>query len=261
MCRMIGMRSTAEYSIEPDLAASPHDLCHQSRCDRSGTDHPDGWGVGWYKSGRPVVHRQVASAFTDPRFNDAARQCVSTAAIAHVRKASVGSLALVNTHPFAIGQWLFAHNGTIDERFLSKLEQETDDDLKRAREGQTDSEHIVRWFLSRWRRQGHDLERAAPAEPLARELGAAVAQLARWHDGLTMERPLGLNLLLTSGRSMVCSRWGRTLSTLERNTDKGRVVLIASEPTSEEAWRTVPEGTVVWIDENVKLGSLNAHNA
>ena len=52
---------------------------------------------------------------SDSQFDELAKSVATTTLVAHVRQASVGGTALVNTHPFVYGRWVFVHNGTLQE--------------------------------------------------------------------------------------------------------------------------------------------------
>jgi predicted glutamine amidotransferase len=85
--------------------------------------HHDGWGVVIWLSGHPTyLAREPTDAATDPKFDQVCAQIdnmkVSSQLIAHLRKASSGSISKQNTHPFVAGQWAFARNGTISKHGL-----------------------------------------------------------------------------------------------------------------------------------------------
>jgi glutamine amidotransferase len=107
MCRMFGM--VAECPITPRdlLHDAPRSLRALSR------EHPDGWGIAVH-DGSWTVERGTSCAHACERFaavGDRAARIV----IAHVRKKTVGPTALVNTHPFRRGDFVFAHNGTLKD--------------------------------------------------------------------------------------------------------------------------------------------------
>ena len=112
MCQLMGMNCNV-----------PTDICfsfrgfHQ-RGGRTG-DHADGFGVAFFEGpgcrmfvdSRPAVDSPVAALI-------ATYPIRSQNVIAHIRKATRGAVALVNTHPFMRElwgrYWIFAHNGTLD---------------------------------------------------------------------------------------------------------------------------------------------------
>lgn len=85
--------------------------------------HSDGWGIVAWKEGSPFyLAREPSDAWTDPKYE---RTCnvieeskISSPLIVHLRKASIGSKTVENTHPFVIDDWAFAHNGTIRKQNL-----------------------------------------------------------------------------------------------------------------------------------------------
>jgi hypothetical protein len=123
--------------------SAPHALQRQSCCDRRGQCHDSGWGLGHYEGGRPHVVRSALPAGGDPRFAERAAAVASDTLLAHVRKASAGSVAERNWHPFAHGRWLFAHNGTLtgfaDDP--GRLRALLPAPLRAAVREETDSEH------------------------------------------------------------------------------------------------------------------------
>ena len=85
--------------------------------------HSDGWGIVAWNEGRPFyLAREPSDAWTDPKYEQACNvieeSMISSPLIVHLRKASVGSKTVENTHPFVIDDWAFAHNGTIRKQNL-----------------------------------------------------------------------------------------------------------------------------------------------
>ena len=68
----------------------------------------------------------------------------SQTVLAHLRKATIGSLNTINTHPFQFGHWVFAHNGNIKDfkKHHATLLERIAPKLKRFILGDTDSELI-----------------------------------------------------------------------------------------------------------------------
>jgi hypothetical protein len=94
-------------------------------------------------------------------------------------------------------------------------------------------------------------------------LAEAVGAFAELFPGEGEEQSQ-FNMVLTDGRVMVASRWGHSLSWLERraasrlpgdgavgNGVDYRAVAVASEPTSEESWMDLPERSVLQIDADL----------
>jgi glutamine amidotransferase len=242
-------------------------LLRQSRADLRGVDHSDGWGISCYREDLPFVERRAASAHADVHFSTTAERVYSDTVVAHVRRATVGRVALENTHPFVYGHWTFAHNGTVRsfDALGPALEEETPERFRRLCRGDTDSERVFLWLLGRMRSSGHDPEAPChdPAD-LADVLAGAVEELAERSPGAAGLSPSKLNFLLTDGVVMLATRWRHSLYTVVRDGvhdceicgiphirhDFGaayRAVVIASEPISSEAWEEVPDRSVVTV--------------
>jgi glutamine amidotransferase len=112
MCQLLGMNC----NIPTDICFSFRGF-HQ-RGGRTG-DHADGFGVAFFEGpgcrmfvdARPAVNSPVAELIANYPIR-------SQNVIAHIRKATKGEVALVNTHPFMRElwgrYWIFAHNGTLE---------------------------------------------------------------------------------------------------------------------------------------------------
>lgn len=128
------------------LLDAPDSLDVQSRAN------PDGTGLGIFDAdGRPELFRQPLAADADLDFAREARELESTTWVGHVRHASQGSVALRNTHPFAMDGRILAHNGGFGD--LGLLEEHLGDDLALVR-GDTDSERLFALVTREIRRTG-----------------------------------------------------------------------------------------------------------
>jgi glutamine amidotransferase len=256
MCRLYAQRSASAACAAEPLCSSHNALRFQSH------RHPHGWGVGWWQGGRPRVLRGLLPAHADDAFCEASHAARSQVILAHVRDASVGPVTEANTHPFSLGPWLFAHNGTVARfrrsgRLRAALEAEIDPALRRHLGGETDSERCFLLFLTRLgaRRTG-----AAPATlaQVRRALAEATALVARLADP-GADRPSSLNFLVSDGRLLAACRRGRTLHWMREGGEAGRLV-IASEPIGAHRWREVPEGGFVGVGPSLRpsAGPLRA---
>ncbi len=257
MCRLFGLRAASPHPVQDSLLHESNALRLQSR------EHPDGWGIGHYPSGAsaeaPLVTRGLAPAFADREFARAADRVVAQIVVAHVRKASCGPVALENTHPFARGRWLFAHNGTVsrfadDPAVRLRLEAELDPDLRGELRGDTDSERIFLLFLARLR-AGGPLSEPSPPERIARALAATVDTVRAIADR-PGEIPSSLTFIVSDGRTLLSLRHGRTLHFRGELDPEGRVerFMVASEILGGQGlWQEVPEGGVVGVGPELRL--------
>ena len=264
MCRLYAFRGTEPTKVECGLVHAQNALMAQSRQDLSGSRHIHGWGVAAYENSHPHVERQAWAAYHGEHFQRAAARVYATVVIAHIRAATVGEPNLDNTHPFVHEHWTFAHNGTLPgfETVRHHLLEQTALDHKNAIKGQTDSEHLFHFILSR-------IE-AAPERPLAETVTLAASDVIGWCRKAAPDRKIGLNVMLTDGHNLVGTRSGRTLYHLERGAildceicgfphvhhhpgSGYRAVLVASEPITHENWQEMREGSVYTIDTDCRL--------
>lgn len=273
MCRFFGFRATEPTEMASLLVHAPHALLAQSRIDRRGETHADGWGLGYYVGEQPQIVRSVAAAFEDEAFLTTAEQISARTVLAHVRQASVGATALENVHPFTYGRWAFAHNGTARPFDVvgPLLAANTAERFQALRRGTTDSEAVFLWLLSRLERAGFDPDaRTHDVAGIVRFMAEATQQLAGWCASAPPEDAARLNLMLTDGELLIVTRWNHTLSWLIRDgirdteangsapprptalEQRNRVVIVASEPLTDEAWQEVPDRSILWVDRDVR---------
>ncbi len=264
MCRLYGFRATEPTKVECTLVHAQNALMVQSREDQAGVSHAHGWGVATYTDSLPHVERQAWAAYHGEHFRRTAARVFSHTVVAHVRRASVGSVSLDNTHPFVHGQWAFAHNGTL-RAFNAMREWMLDamtNEHRRAVRGATDSEHVFHFIMSLWAKRPS----LTPCEALRAGLQEVITQ-SRLTDP---EAAIGLNVLLTDGNELVGSRWGRTLWYVERDKVQDceicgfphihhdpnahyQAAVIASEPISDEPWIAVPESTIFRVTPDMRV--------
>jgi glutamine amidotransferase len=272
MCRHYLFRANAPTKVECSLIRAQNALLSQSRADRRGVAHPDGWGVAVYQGDCPTLERRAAAAYEDLHFNTTAERVYSETVLAHVRKATIGEPSLANTHPFAHGCWVFSHNGTVTgfRHVQKQLIHETAPELREFRQGTTDSEQVFYWLLTRMIEAGlSPEERCTDPARLAAVVSDSLVKLASLCAETSPAEPPRLNILLTDGESAVATRWNNTLWYVcregthdceicgiphvhERPADEYLAVLIASEPVSDEDWRELPDRSLILVDARLR---------
>jgi glutamine amidotransferase len=255
MCRLIGIVASEPTEFGLCLTEAPRCLARLSR------EHPDGWGLAIHDARGWGVHKGTDCADVDARFREVAARSRGNVLVAHVRQKTVGPTCIANTHPFARDGWVFAHNGTIKKSGIDTLRARCSAGRLAEVSGDTDSELLFAYFLTRLDASGFLLladERARAAatsllDTTTRELRANV-------EG-------AFNFLLSDGATCFAHRFGRTLFVLERGpgvvdsrpiapgaalltqwTARRRAVLVASERITDEPWREIPDGTLVRVD-------------
>ena len=226
MCRHLGYIGPP-VSLRSLLIDPPHGLYRQAwapRMQRHGTVNADGFGIGWYADGDPVParYRRAVPIWGDPSLPDLARVTRSSAVLAAVRDATVGTaLGEAAAAPFASGSWLFSHNGLLAGWPASAAGLARVEPLL-ALEAMTDSAFL--WLLV--------LERLhAGMAPDAALAGTIDAVEAAGGTGR-------FNFLLTDGQTIVATTAGDTLWYRRA----GDAVTVASEPCDDEpGWTEVPD--------------------
>jgi len=268
MCRLFGFRSVIPSQVHRSLLRADNALGTQS------SHHPDGWGVAFYVDGSPHLTKSPSTALNDHLFHRLSGVVASETVLAHVRKATKGSISVLNCHPFQFGRWTFAHNGDIPsfDRVRETLLEHVAPRLRRFVLGDTDSEVCFFLFLTELEKHS-PLTTDPPFSALATSL-RAMSTLVRSVADTDTEQSL-LTFLVTNGTTMAGTVGGKDLfySTYKRRcadrdtcaslspeceapTASGRVnhFLISSEPVlGENVWLPVEQDTVIGVDSAMNL--------
>ena len=218
MCRILGCVAREPVSIRHELLESRNPFIRQSE------EHDSGWGMAVYErpdGDRPSCTRFAQAAHEDPDFKRATEQR-GRIFNAHVRRATMGGLALENTHPFCLGNYSFCHNGTV-LHYARLLEP----GVTPAR-GETDSEHLFNFLM-------RDFDPGDVAESLRRAVLAVIAR----------SRFSGVNFLFSDGERLYAYRLG--IFELHWAARPGQL-LVASEKMSEDSWHTVRQDVLLTLD-------------
>jgi glutamine amidotransferase len=148
MCELLALSA----NTPTDLRFSFHGL--RRRGGATG-EHGDGWGLASFDPDGLGVHlyREDAPAAFSPIAAEVAQlDLKATCSIAHIRKATMGEVALENCHPFhrrwRDREWVFAHNG--------HLQDVPPPGSTYRPEGSTDSEAAFCWILERLSQESID---------------------------------------------------------------------------------------------------------
>jgi gamma-glutamyl hercynylcysteine S-oxide hydrolase len=213
----------------------PHSLLRQSYAPldmrSGGSVNADGFGVGWYVSGReePVRYRRDCPLWADADLPALADVTHAGAVLAAVRSATAGMpVGETAAAPFTAGPWLFSHNGVVsgwpDALFALASGLPMSDVL--TLEAPTDA--ALLWALVRARLRGGARLVDAVASPVCDVAAAAPGSR--------------LNLMLTDGVTAVATAFGHSLSF--RVGPAG--ALISSEPLDgDPEWTPVPDRHLV----------------
>ncbi len=259
MCELLAMSS----SQPAHLTFSLHTLASHGGGD--GNTH-DGWGVAFYQGKDVALFREPAAAGDSALVRHLESQGPSTnLAISHIRRATHGAVQLANTQPFVreLGgrTHVFAHNGHLPGLMSSAVMAGG----PYRPVGETDSEHAFCALLARlsilW-------EAANPPS-----LEARLSLLAQFASDLRSFGPANFlyadgDALFAHGHRRIQRASGHTeapgLWMLQRHctradpasehhggvsvaADEQALVLMASVPLSDAAWRPLAEGELVAV--------------
>ncbi len=144
MCRLFAFKSVLQSQIHQSLVNADNAIAQQS------LRHPDGWGVAYYVENSPHIIKSENKAIEDKIFQKVSGVVTSNTVLAHIRKATLGSKSILNTHPFQYGPWVFAHNGNIKnfKELKNDLLQLVSPNYRQFILGETDSEILFFIILS-----------------------------------------------------------------------------------------------------------------
>src|SRR6201991_81556 len=117
MCRWLAYTG-APIPLSEVLYTPVHSLIDQSLHSRLGaeTTNGDGFGVGWDgDQPTPGVFHSTEPAWNGYQLRELAGQVSSGHFFAHIRAAIGSAVQQTNCHPFRHENWLFMHNGFINE--------------------------------------------------------------------------------------------------------------------------------------------------
>lgn len=246
MCRWIAYSGDPIF-VEDFVTLPQKSLLVQSRQSREAKSavNGDGFGVGWYgERPEPGVFRDLRPAWSDENLLSLARQIRSRLFFAHVRASTGTAISRANCHPFALGPWMFMHNGGVGRwaDVRRPVESAIPDALFRHRSGTTDSEALFLLLLA------NGLEHDAPGA-FQRTLGLVERVMA----DAGIEEPLRFTAAATDGKTIYAVRYStrivpETLYVRAVTGHGGR--LIASEPFDDgrQDWEPVPPQSIVRVD-------------
>jgi glutamine amidotransferase len=258
------MRASHPTEIGCELIEAQNSLIRQSQRDARGLSNPHGWGIGRW-TGRDVdCKREAEPASEDEDFRMGAANLEGKTILAHIRRATVGSPRIENTHPFLHAHSMLAHNGHIPDfdQVRPKMLDAMTEQHRDAILGDTDSEHFFHLLLSIREREDLTMH-----DGLAR----AVEQVFEMAKDLAPDDEVALNFLWTEEEKLVGCRLNRELWYIERegrhrcnicgdfhtsateNDDYKSTVMASERLTDSESWTEVPNASVFWIDKDEVL--------
>ena len=117
MCRWLAY-SGSPILMKDVLYRGTNSLVDQSLHSRLGAEptNGDGFGVGWYGApDTPGMFHSTEPAWNDQNLRELAGHISSRLFFTHIRAAIGSAVQQTNCHPFRHDNWLFMHNGYINE--------------------------------------------------------------------------------------------------------------------------------------------------
>lgn len=249
MCQLLGMNANTPTDVTFSFTGF---------AQRAGNtaDHSDGWGIAFFED-RGLRHFVDHQRAVDSPVAELIRRYPirSQNVIAHIRKATQGSVVLQNCHPFVRElwgrYWVFAHNGDLKD-FRPRLHSHFQP------VGSTDSEHAFCWIMQEIAKSHAGVPSIAELTLTLRELAARIA-------------PHGtFNFLLSNGQAL----WAHASTSLyyiirkhpfsqahlcdedlhidfsAHTTPHDRVAMVVTAPlTTNETWTAFDSGELrVFVD-------------
>ncbi len=249
MCQLLGMNCNTPTDVNFSFTGFAERGGHTDQ-------HADGWGIAFFEGRGARLFIDTGAAAESPVADLIRRYPIkSRNVISHIRKATVGAVALENCHPFMRELWgrcwVFAHNGDL-KNYAPRLHGHF------RPVGDTDSELAFCWLLQELAKAHASVP---PVDELTRTLRELVPQVARHGT---------FNLLLSNGQALwahastaLCHVVRQHPFTTARLADdelsidfaahtrpSDRVAVIATTPlTSDEAWTPFTPGVLeVFVD-------------
>jgi glutamine amidotransferase len=255
MCRLAAYLGP-ELILQKLLEEEPHSLIRQSwACkELQGTSlNADGFGFGWYQDERAATYTSTLPVWSDSNLPDLQRTLSADLWLAYVRSATGGQATnQANTQPFRHGQYLFLHNGRIDNFNngpRSALHAYLPAGIASGIEGNTDSEYL--FAMCR-----HHL---ASGLSVTQAIVAACEEL----EVLGIKEPALLNMILSDGESLFACRHAingaacPTLYYTDKHPHFPSASVIASEIFSlPEYWQSVEEHSLLIIRKDSQPESI-----
>ena len=259
MCRLFALHAGRhDVTAQFWLLDAPDSLATQSETNA------DGFGLGALTSADGLVLIRTPVRATDaPIYDRVAHEARACQFLAHLRYADTGSTALRNTHPFAQGGRLFAHNGVVGD--LDRLEERLGDQMAMVA-GDTDSERFFALITKSIHESGGEIEAG---------IEAAVRELAEGYEIYSLNFLLGTrghiwafrypehnSLFLLDRRAggpggsdplHEESPQGNLEMHLEEGADKDVVVIASERMDDDPGWQEVGAGELVHVGPELEV--------
>lgn len=273
MCRFFAYvgEQTLPFNI---MYRSTHSLIAQSKSSkkRESPVNGDGFGLGWYPvhaDPQPGTYVATTPAWSDRNLLNLCSKISTPCFFAHVRDASPSMpISLANCHPFQFGNFLWMHNGYIDQfdRIKRELINQLSDKAFLQIRGNTDSEYAFAVFLDQIK-----FNNDATLSEIESALIATINLICRALSLKGVETSAYMNFMVSSGSNLVSTRFtahinhqppslfytGASVGLNQQGelvlyqTETTQSIIIASEPITNDKnlWHKINRNYLVSVDQ------------
>lgn len=212
--------------------------------------HPHGWGLAWRSGEQVVLNKEERRAIDSAQLRGLLEQSIcATNVVAHIRNATMGTLAYNNCHPFVRKDlsgcsWVIAHNGTI-------LDNRLTDGYEAYAAGQTDSEQVVIYLVD-------ELDDLIGRKGEALSFGERFVILARAVEALSQSNKL--NLVIDDGTYTYVHTNTVEPTLYVRVTDE--TARFCTRPQDDEGWEPLPQSRLIAYRDGrmQRMGARHGHS-
>lgn len=231
--------------------------------------HKDGFGIAYQQGKEWTTYKSLNNPISKI-YDDFNKIIVSKMVIIHLRRnchlgnsctIATGRKSLENSHPFSYKNYVFAHNGNINnfEMHKGKLRKYIPDDLFLNIKGETDSEWIFYIFLNLLQEfSGNDSHNMKKLHSILEKL----------LNILKIEcQEFSANFILSNGEFSIITRYIHYDPTKYNENDKQEPnslyydttngIIITSEPITRN-YKLVPENTAIYVDHSKNRAFLQS---
>lgn len=237
MCRILFAVGQIDmnYLIAGLLAMATDQNSFHERNQKKGlgtNKHGDGWGLAYWQNGRWKIYKSTKAVYNDDSL-DKFRSLQPQIALFHVRKAYIGKISLPNTQPFRYKQYVFGHNGVVEETisFSSSFQPK----------GETDSEKVFYSILTFLHKKKKTKE---PAQLLAQTLNQFSG------------KEIGNLLLSTKDKTYLASTNGSWPKYFQMSIGQNQnTTIISSEQIKYNTpltWKQIPRSNILELDHTTQ---------
>lgn len=209
MCRFVIYKG-APITMNQLVSAPANSLIVQSKESkkRKLPVNGDGFGVAWYplhNDPEPARFVSIEPAWNNQNLIQLTSKVCSKHFFAHVRDASIGMpVSQSNCHPFTFGEYMFMHNGRLDQfdKFKRKILNSLSDRAFSLIQGNTDSEYAFALFMDTI-----NFAENLTTEALKTALYKTIQRIIQFRVDSDANTNAFINFAVSNGKSIIATRF------------------------------------------------------